>query len=81
MSDLGTDRVRASATIPTTTDSGQLVPMIVQTHQVTQRRLNEVLVDAGSSRKNRPLKAETPRKGGKEGAALEERQLGSQVSP
>ena len=47
MSDLGTDRVRASATIPTTTDSGQLVPLIDQTHQVTQRRLNEVLVDAG----------------------------------
>ena len=47
MSDVGTDLVLAYATVPTTTDSGQLVPMIDRTHQVTQRRLNEVLVDSG----------------------------------
>jgi transposase len=47
MSDLGTDLVLAYATIPTTTDSGQLVPMIDRTNQVTNRRLKEVLVDAG----------------------------------
>src|SRR5262249_50121636 len=47
MSDVGTDLVLAYATIPSTTDSGQLVTMIDQTHQITGRRLNEVLVDAG----------------------------------
>lgn len=47
MSDVGTDLVFAYATIPTTTDSGQLVPMIDLTNQTTNRRLVEVLVDSG----------------------------------
>lgn len=47
MSDVDTDLVLAYATIPTTTDSGQLVPMIDLTNQTTNRRLKEVLVDSG----------------------------------
>jgi transposase len=47
MSDVGTDLVLAYATTRTTTDSGQLVPMIDRTDQVTDRRLAEVLVDSG----------------------------------
>jgi hypothetical protein len=47
MSDVKTDFVLAYATIATTTDSGQLVPMIELTNQMTDRRLKEVLVDSG----------------------------------
>jgi len=47
MSDVGTDLVLAYATTQTTTDSGQLVPMIDLTNQVINRRLAEVLVDSG----------------------------------
>jgi len=47
MSDVRTDLVLAYATTRTTTDSGQLVSMIDRTNQVTGRRMNKVLVDAG----------------------------------
>ena len=47
MSDVETDLVLASATIPTTTDSGQLVPMVDLTNEVVERRLKAVLVDSG----------------------------------
>jgi transposase len=47
MSDVGTDFVLAYATTRTTADSGQLVPLIDLTNQVTGRRLRDVLVDAG----------------------------------
>jgi hypothetical protein len=47
MSDVGTDLVLAYATTTTTTDSGQLVPMIDLTNQITDGRLKEVLVDSG----------------------------------
>jgi transposase len=47
MSDVETDLVLASATIPTPTDSGQLVPMIDLTNQVVEGCLKEVLVDSG----------------------------------
>ena len=47
MSDVETDFVFAYATIPTTTDSGQLVPLIDRTNQVTDRTLKEALVDSG----------------------------------
>jgi transposase len=47
MSDIGTDLVLAHATTQTTTDSGQLVPMIDLTNQLTNRRLEEVYVDSG----------------------------------
>jgi hypothetical protein len=47
MSDVETDFVLAYATIPTTTDSGQLVPMIDLTNQATNGTLTAVLVDSG----------------------------------
>jgi transposase len=47
MSDVETDLVLAYATIPTTTDSGQLVPMIELTTQTTGCCLEEALVDSG----------------------------------
>ena len=50
MSDVGTDLVLAYATTRTTTDSGQLVPMLDLTKRVTGRRLRDVLVDAGYPR-------------------------------
>jgi transposase len=47
MSDVETDLVLAYATLPTTTDSGQLVAMIDRTNQATRKTLAEVLADAG----------------------------------
>jgi transposase len=47
MSDVKTDLVFAYAAIPTTSDSGQLLPLIDRTNQVTGGTLEEVLVDSG----------------------------------
>jgi transposase len=47
MSDVETDLVLGYATTATTTDSGQLMPMIELTNQFTGERLQEVLVDSG----------------------------------
>lgn len=47
MSDVETDLVLAYETTRTTADSGQLLPMIDQTTKMTNRPLNEVLVDSG----------------------------------
>jgi transposase len=47
MSDVATDLVLAYAVIPTTTDNGQMVPLIDLTNQATHRTLLELLVDSG----------------------------------
>jgi transposase len=47
MCDVQTDLVLAYATTRTTTDSGQLLPMLEQTMEMTGRPLQEVLVDSG----------------------------------
>jgi transposase len=47
MSDVETDLVLGYATIPTASDSGQLLPMIERTNQMTGEHLQEVLVDSG----------------------------------
>jgi transposase len=47
MSDVATDLVLAYATTRTTVDNGQLVPMINRTMKMTNRTLEDVLVDAG----------------------------------
>ena len=47
MSDVQTDLVLAYATTRTTADSGQLLPMIERTEEMTGRPLKEVLVDSG----------------------------------
>jgi transposase len=47
MSDVETDLVLAYATITAVTDSGQLLPMINLTNQITDGRLKEILVDSG----------------------------------
>jgi transposase len=47
MSDVETDLVLAYATTRTTADSGQLLPMIERTMELTNRPLEEVLVDSG----------------------------------
>jgi transposase len=47
MSDVKTDLVLAYATIPTTADNGQLLPMINLTVKTTGRPLEDVLTDSG----------------------------------
>ena len=47
MSDVETDLVLGYATTPTTTDSGQLLPMIEQTNRITGTHVQEVLIDSG----------------------------------